>query len=548
MATIPLPALHTAPIQPGPSPLAMYGQMMGIQNAGLEQQQRQQALQTGQLEQQGAALNLQRQQQMMKDQQAFGTAMRAPENHGKTLGDLADSLASTGSISPAFWMQMKQADLGQRTALATYDEKGLANLKAAYEPTLQLYTYAKTLSPEQLAAQWPSLAQQYDAIPGNEKVPLDPQRPMTIEQLDQFGPMLAMHGAYLDQAIKRRKDQADASAAEATGRQKNLSLYAQQLAGAPNQDAYGQLRASLPPEYATMFPAQYDRAAILSAGMTPDQLAAPHTVSTAEGVYDLLPGGAKGTRIGSPTKALQMNMGASPGNSIADAAQEIYEGKAPPVLSEYSYRDRTNIVSQLRRIDPNFNLAGAEQDWKATQKYLATLNGAQQTRLRQALGFTADTLPQIKDAYEAWKQTGLPSGFQSFNSAALKAAENLPGKAGSTAHQLDALLADFTSELGTVYKGGNSSTDESLKLAAQNLSSNWNDQTFNDALTRIARSLQIRRNSMGLSAEGVSAGSPYTIPATEGGRAPAPSGPAGAGAGGTPTGAGFFNQFGGVKH
>ena len=195
MATIPLPALHTAPIQPPASPLEMYGQMMGIQNAQLEQQQRQQAMQTGQLQQQGAQLELNQAQQAQKDQQTFRAAMQSPENQGKTIGDIADTLAHQGAITPQGWQAMKKADVDQRTALAGLDEKNLANAAAAHKQSQDLYNNAMNMTPEQLAQNWPAITEAYNAIPGNQKVPLNPQQPMTKEQLQQFGPMLAMHGA-----------------------------------------------------------------------------------------------------------------------------------------------------------------------------------------------------------------------------------------------------------------------------------------------------------------------------------------------------------------
>jgi hypothetical protein len=67
--------------------------------------------------------------------------------------------------------------------------------------------------------------------------------------------------------------------------------------------------------------------------------------------------------------------------------------------------------------------------------------------------------------------------------------------------------------MGTVYKGGNNSTDESLKLAAKNLSEDWNDQTFNDALKRIRESLGYAENSLKLAPAGTSPGNPYAPPA-----------------------------------
>ncbi len=234
MSTIPLPALDIKPAAQGPGPLQMYGQMMGIQNMQQEQQARQQAMQTGQIEQQGAQLQLQQQQQALKDQQSFRTAMQAPDNQGKTIGDIADTLAHQGVISPQGWQQMKKADIDQRTALATLDKTGLDNAAAAHKQTQELYNNVMNMPDDQLAQAWPSIAQQYDSIPGNLKAPLNPQQPMTKEQLQQFGPMLSMHGAYIDEALQRQKAGVDFQTAEANlGQKQAESKFYQQNGGAP---------------------------------------------------------------------------------------------------------------------------------------------------------------------------------------------------------------------------------------------------------------------------------------------------------------------------
>jgi hypothetical protein len=235
MATIPLPALHTAPIEQPPNMLQQYAQMMGIKSAQQEQAQRaamaplqqqeaQQSVDSGQIQ-------LQQQQQAQKDQQTFRTAMQDPANQGKTIGDLADALANKGAISMQGWQQMKKADIDQRTSLATLDEKGLANAAAAHKQTLDLYTNAMNMPDDQLAQSWPSIAQQYDAIPGNQKMPLNPQQPMTKEQLQQFGPMLSMHQAYLDDAMARQQKQVDLSKGQAE------TQFYQQNGGAPGVPA-----------------------------------------------------------------------------------------------------------------------------------------------------------------------------------------------------------------------------------------------------------------------------------------------------------------------
>ncbi len=208
-------------------------------------------------------------------------------------------------------------------------------------------------------------------------------------------------------------------------------------------------------------------------------------------------------------------------NDVKDTAAGIAEGMISPQISQsVSFRDRTAVSAELKRL--GYNQAEAERDWKAINKHLSTLNGAQQERLRQAISFTYDTVPQIEAAYAEWKKQAGVSGFKVLNKGNLAAMKQLPGAPGSAATNLEALIADFTSELGTVYKGGNSSTDESLKLAAKNLEGNWNDQTFSDAIKRIRQSLKIRQNSIATSeTQGVSADSPYQ----PGSRATAPQPP-----------------------
>jgi hypothetical protein len=220
----------------------MMGQIMGIKNAQQELQQRQTMapLQQEQAQQQvqSGQLELQAQQRAQQDQQSFRQAMQDPANQGKTIGDIADTLSKQGAISMQGWQQMKKADIDQRTSLATLDEKSLANAKAAHTATQELYNNAMNMPDDQLAANWPAIAQQYDAIPGNQKMPLDPQKPMTKDQLQQFGPMLSMHGAYLDEAMQRQQKQVELQTSQAKLSQTQAeSEFYQQNGGAPGVPA-----------------------------------------------------------------------------------------------------------------------------------------------------------------------------------------------------------------------------------------------------------------------------------------------------------------------
>lgn len=197
---------------------------------------------------------------------------------------------------------------------------------------------------------------------------------------------------------------------------------------------------------------------------------------------------------------------------VRDIAMGIMAGQDPPELTQYGYRDRTAIAAELKR--QGFDLTRANQDWKATQRYLSSLNGPQQVRYRQAVDFATQSLDQAQRIFDWWQKSGATSGWKTFNKGSLAVAKQLPGEAGSAANNLEAAIADLTSELGTVYKGGNSSTDESLKLAAKNLSEDWNQQTFADAMKRIHESIGYRQNSMNhLPPAGVSPNSQYTSPA-----------------------------------
>lgn len=209
----------------------------------------------------------------------------------------------------------------------------------------------------------------------------------------------------------------------------------------------------------------------------------------------------------------------SGGDTDAKAiAQAIIDGKQPPDLKGM-YRHAVPVRAELAR--KGYDLTVAQRDWTAVQKHMSTLNGPQQERLRQAITFTYDSVDVINSLYDEWKSVGKPSGFSALNKASLAAAKQLPGRAGEVARALEAQINDLTSELGTVYKGGNSSTDESLKLAASNLSADWNEKQFSRALDLIRKNLQIRKNSIDTSAPaGVTPGSVYVPPSQQ----PAPAG------------------------
>lgn len=221
------------------------------------------------------------------------------------------------------------------------------------------------------------------------------------------------------------------------------------------------------------------------------------------------------------TRMAQERGTAANNTDAKDIAEAIISGTQPPVLTGL-YRNGGPVRAELAR--RGYDLATAQRDWTAVQKHLATLNSNQQERLRQAITFTHDSVDIIEDLYDQWKQAAGVSGFKVLNRATLATMKQLPGDAGSLAQNLEAQINDLTSEMATVYKGGNSSTDEGLRLAAENLKADWNEATFGRALTQIRKNLEIRKNSiMSSQPAGVSQDSPY-MPEGQNGGQPVSSG------------------------
>ena len=218
-------------IQPIEQPdlLQNYGRL--LQWKGLQQQQAQQAAmapyQQQALQQQVEAGQMQNQQmhQDMADQQSFRQAMQDPSMRGKTIGQVADTLAQNGRISQKAWAAAKEADLKSQQTLGQLADNSLKTLDTAYKSTQPLYDSVQKMDDATLQANWPTIAQQYDAIWNpviaanpqlKQNMPmLDPNQPMTKAQLAQFGPMLSMGQAYMDAENKRRQDAADLQKKEA---------------------------------------------------------------------------------------------------------------------------------------------------------------------------------------------------------------------------------------------------------------------------------------------------------------------------------------------
>lgn len=224
---------------------------------------------------------------------------------------------------------------------------------------------------------------------------------------------------------------------------------------------------------------------------------------------------------GTKVETVQPNATGSTGSDAEAIADAIASGLQPPTLTGL-YRMAAPVRAILSR--KGYDLTRAQQDYNATTRLLNTLNGPQQTRLRQAAQTAYDSLDIIESLNQQLTPLIPRSRFPVFNKQALSAARNglLGPEAQTVATQLAAQISDLTSELGNVYMGGNSPTDHSLSLAAKNLSGEWTEKQLKDAIELARKNLQIRLNSIALvQPVGGRVENPYTpeVPPPSGGRA-----------------------------
>ncbi len=209
MGSIPLPALAVKPPDQ-PDPLGAFQKLMALRSLANQQQIQQQTIQTQQQEQQLRA-------QQIADQQL--TQQYLAQNKDATFADAAEALKGKISV-PAYTNLMDtDATIKQKHSQAT--QADLDNQQKVHSEQQRLYNNAANLSDEDLAKQWPTIASQFNSIPGNQ-VKVDPNQPMTKAQLQQHGVALALQENYLKQELDKRKEAAEAGEKEADTRQKNL--------------------------------------------------------------------------------------------------------------------------------------------------------------------------------------------------------------------------------------------------------------------------------------------------------------------------------------
>lgn len=479
MASIPLPALDLKPPPAPPDQLAQYGRLMQLRQMQQEQPVRQQILQQ---QAQAGQIGLQQAQQAQQDQQSFRTAMQDPSLKGKTIGEVADALAQKGQISQTGWIAAKKADLDQRTSLATLDEKQLANAKAAHDLTQTLYNNVMDMPDDQLAANWPSIAQQYNAIPGNNKQSLNPNQPLTKQQLTQFGPMLSLNNAYLDQELERRKATTAQQTAEA-----DLALKQQNLLYGPSgpaaeakyrfilsKKASGQVLSPDDINFAKGFEASRAKSTSQSdsLGVVSNNFSKPSGLATVGGV-----------RAGSPASSVPPRTNGLPAGGNAPPSAGQIKNDVIDMIGQYRM-DPTLLGRTLYRHPEMLGLIQAKYpDWDQTQyqaknKIVQSYTSGPESRSINAIGTALGHANELRDAIDALGNgnMGINTLRQIGNSIGVQVGDDKVTAFNLIVHRLaPEITAAYVQGGGGEGERAAAAEDFNPSLSRQQLLSNWGE-------------------------------------------------------------------------
>lgn len=207
-----------------------------------------------------------------------------------------------------------------------------------------------------------------------------------------------------------------------------------------------------------------------------------------------------------PMAAYKADKTAADMDTAAQIGDAMVNGTSPPTLTGL-YHLAPTVRAYLAKEHPEYNLAQAQQIFDATKRFLSTDNGPGQVRLKQAIDFTNSSIDKLAELADQWNGGQFPLLNKGNLALALQGAKG--PEAQSLAARLEAQRKEVISELATVYKGGNSPTDEGLKLAESQFDSAWSQGTFADAVKQAKMNIKYRKDSLSQLVGGVGTDNPY---------------------------------------
>lgn len=354
MASIPLVALSSQ--QPQQPDVAGNIQHLMALKTMLGQQQ---------MQQQDIALK----QQQVADQKTVMSYIQ--QNPGSTFSQAADALK--GKISLPAYTNLVDTDASIRQKHAAATEAELNNFQKVHDQQQKVYSNVAGLSDEELAKQWPAISQEFNSIPGNN-AKVDPNQPLTQQQLKDHGVALGLQEAYLKQEADKRKESAEtieatnkgdeAASAAAKNRAETQGLTGQ-FAETKYRNILGAMSAGKPVSDDDLtFAKGYEAANKKSTTQSDSLGVTTNSVSGPAGLASVgnRQGGKFVPSTGAPSASPQT---ASPSNA-SPAAQRSTKGSLVDLVGQYK-ADPT-ILSRLMAKHPDILAAVHDKypDWDQT--------------------------------------------------------------------------------------------------------------------------------------------------------------------------------------
>ncbi len=365
MSSIPLPALSIRPPQE-PDLAGNVERLMALKSM----------LGSQQMQQQDIALK----QQQVQDQKTVMGYLQ--QNPGSTFGDAADALK--GKISLPAYTNLVDTDATIRQKHAAATDAELKNFQGVHDAQQKIYNNVANLSDEDLAKQWPSIAQEFNSIPGNT-AKVDPNQPLTGQQLQQHGAILGLQEAYLKQEADKRKEVAETAEAQSKG--------AEAASGASKNQAEALWYKQHPEAGAPGIPAENISAADWLA-KNPGKTFSDYTVAMKKIVPAYNFSLQNNSGAGQPAANVAKQFGMTP-EAFDQAAEKYYQtgnlpaigrGTAGPALQKA-------IMNRTGELHPGASLAAGSAEYAANKTSLASLqkNFDQVTAFENTAGKNLDT-------------------------------------------------------------------------------------------------------------------------------------------------------------
>jgi len=189
----------------------------------------------------------------------------------------------------------------------------------------------------------------------------------------------------------------------------------------------------------------------------------------------------------------------APGPSGDDPiAKGIMDGTLPPTilgnrLTQYSKPSLENVARH------GYDLAKATQDWNAVSKYWATLNGRQQTQLRQSANTVIEGLDNLEKLNDQLSSLIPRGNADVLSKTALSAAAEwgvFGPEAQDIATRVIGQMATIQPELANVYQAGGVPSDKAMEQAHKTLNAGMPPLRMKSAISNERDNLRYRLNSI----------------------------------------------------